>query len=126
MKGSGYMEKIKFSQEFGITITKIRLLTIEEYEKHKDKMPTANLYDSRLLSYLLDAESMPSNDFTEIGVLCYSDGKDTYSRVALELTDVEKNELDIGNEFVFEGKFYTLLDKNLAVSSGFARNYEFE
>lgn len=118
------MDKVEFSQNLGITITKIRLLTIEELEKYNDKIPDANLDDNRTISYLGRLENKPDNNFTEIGPLCYSDGTDTYSRIALEIDGVDKTELVTGDQFIFEGKFYTLLDNNLAISTFFAKNIE--
>lgn len=120
------MDKVKFSQDLGITITKIRLLTIEELEKYKYKIPEDNLNDNRAISYLGNIKNKPDDVFTEIGILSYSDGQDTYSRVALELVNTDKTELKVSDEFIFEGKFYTLLDKNLAVSTFFAKNFDFD
>lgn len=121
------MKKVKFSQDLGITIIKKRLLTQEEAIKHKNKIPnTSELYSSRSVSYMLNPEDMPNGDFEEIGVLCYSDGQDKYSCVALELLWTDKKELEIGEKLIFEGKFYTLLEDNLAASSYFAMNFVFD
>ncbi len=121
------MNKPRFSQDLGITIIKKRLLTQEETTKYKNNIPNiSELYSSRSISYMLNPEDMPKGDFEEVGVLCYSDGQDTYSCVALELLWTDKKELEIGEKLIFEGKFYTLLEDNLAVSSCFAMNFDFD
>lgn len=100
-------------------------MTIEELEKYKNIIPEDDLDGNRTISYLGNTKNKPNSAFAEIGVLSYSDGVDTYSRVVLELDGVDKTELEVGDRFIFEGKFYTLLDNNLAVSTFFAINYEF-
>ena len=120
------MEKVSFIQDLGIQVTKIRLLTVEELEKYKNIIPEANLDNNRAISYLGNTINKPNRSFTEIGTLSYSDGVDTYSRVVLELDGVDKTKLEIGNQFIFEGKFYTLLNNNLAISTFFAKNFDIQ
>ena len=120
------MEQIEFSQDLGITITKIRLLTREEFEIHKDNIPEADLNDTRTISYLGNTKNRPDIPFAEVGVLSFSDGTDTYSRIALEVNGVDNTELEVGNQFIFEGKLYTLLNSKLAISTFWAKNIDME
>ena len=120
------MEKVSFIQALGILVTKIRLLTVEELGRYKNIIPEDNLDDNRAISYLGNTINKPNSSFTEIGTLSYSDGVDTYSRVVLELDGVDKTKLEIGNEFIFEGSFYTLLNNNLAISTFFEKNFDIQ
>ena len=120
------MKKVSFIQDLGLLVTKIRLLTVEELEKYKNIIPEDNLDNNRAISYLGNTTNKPNGIFTEVGVLSYSDGVDTYSRVVLELEGVDKTKLEIGNQFIFEGKLYTLLNNNLAISTIFAKNFDMQ
>ena len=117
---------IESSYVLGISIKKERLLTKEEIEKYKKEIPRGDVYDRRENLYFPNKADMPKSEFRELGVLCYTDGRDIYSRVALDIENADKTNLVVGDKFLYETCFFTLIDKNLAVSTDYECNFEFE
>ena len=120
------MGQVKFSQDLGIIIKKNRLLTHNELEKYINIIPEASIEDNRMVSYLLNLENKPNSEFTEVGVLSYSDGTDVYSRIALDIDGIEIAQLQVGDEFLYDGKFYTLIDSCIAISTFFIKNAQID
>ena len=111
---------IKTAQELDLTVNGYRLMTRAELTKFEEKMPEANM---GLCWWLADLDPMDEcyiayaeGNYTEDDMYCERSDANTYVRVVL---DIDGTELNSGDEFIYNGYVFTLLDKNIAVSNNF-------
>lgn len=116
------MKKCCFIEDLELTVKKVRLMTEDEFDKYNEIIPESSLEVCSFISHFGNGDNYKKDTFTEVNVLCFSDGKNMYIRLVIEIEGLEKTSLNIGDEIIYNGKFFTILDKHLAISSNFLTN----
>ncbi len=111
---------IKTTEELNLTVKGYRLMTREELQRFEESMPEANMGISW---WLADVDPMDDyyiayaeGNYTEEDMYCDRGEANTHIRVVL---DIEGTDLKSGDEFVYKGYVFTILDESLAVSNNF-------
>ena len=113
---------VTYATESGLSIKNYRLMTRKEVQKFEDSLPAVDMglcwwlddvdpFDS---SYVAHAEG----NYTENDMFSATD-EINYVRVALDLEDTAKAGLKSGDEFIYKGFVFTVLDDTLAISNNF-------
>lgn len=116
------MKKCYFIQDLKLTVNKVRLMTKDEFVKYSEIIPESNLEDCRFISQLNDSVDYTPGSFVEVDVLCFADEKNIYVRPVIEIEWLETTNLNVGDEIIYSGCFFTIIDKNLAIATNFLTN----
>ena len=116
------MQKAYFVQDLKLTVNKVRLMTKDEFVKYREIIPESNLEDCRFISQLNDSVDYTPGSFVEVDVLCFADEKNIYVRPVIEIEWLETTNLNVGDEIIYSGCFFTIIDKNLAIATNFLTN----
>ncbi|MBQ3523276.1 MAG: hypothetical protein IJA43_02345 [Clostridia bacterium] len=116
------MQKAYFVQDLKLTVNKVRLMTKDEFVKYSEIIPESNLEDCRFISQLNDSVDYTPGSFVEVDVLCFADEKNIYVRPVIEIEWLETTNLNVGDEIIYSGCFFTIIDKNLAIATNFLTN----
>ena len=116
------MQKAYFVQDLKLTVNKVRLMTKDEFAKYSEIIPESNLEDCRFISQLNDSVDYTPGSFVEVDVLCFADEKNIYVRPVIEIEWLETTNLNVGDEIIYSGCFFTIIDKNLAIATNFLTN----
>ena len=121
---------IKTTEELNLTVKGYRLMTLDELAKFENQMPET---DCCIKWWLSDID--PEDDFN---VAC-AEGIDECDDIYVErdrlnvfirpVLDIEGTELKSGDEFMYKGFIFTILDENTAISNNFlgcAKYYDTE
>lgn len=119
--------------ELNLNVKGYRLMTRAELQKFKEQMPDVSYGISWWLAdvdptdeyYIAYAEG----NYTENDMYCEHDENNTHIRVALDIEGVSNAGLKAGDEFVYKGYVFTVLDEALAISNNFlgcAKYYDVE
>lgn len=112
------------AEELNLKVKGCRLMTREELQKFEEQMPEVNSgvcwwladVDPNDESYIAYAEG----NYTENDMYCERGEANTHIRVALDIEGVVNAGLKVGDEFIFCGYVFTVLDENVAISNNFA------
>lgn len=116
------MQKAYFVQDLKLTVNKVRLMTKDEFVKYSEIIPESNLEDCRFISQLNDSVDYTPGSFVEVDVLCFADEKNIYVRPVIEIEWLETTNLNVGDEIIYSGCFFTIIDKNLSIATNFLTN----
>ncbi len=109
--------------EFNLNVKGYRLMTREELQKFEEQMPDA---DSGICWWLSDVDpdddyyiAYAEGNYTEDDMYCERGEANTHIRVALDIDGVATAGLKTGDEFIYCGYVFTVLDETLAISNNF-------
>ena len=109
--------------ELNLKVKGYRLMTLEELSKFEEQMPETN---SCIKWWLADVD--PADDeyiacaegnYECDDVYVERDRLNTYVRVALDVEGITDAGLKSGDEFIYKGYVFTVLDETIAVSNNF-------
>ena len=119
------------ADELNLAVKGYRLMTRAELQKFEEQMPEASL---GVCWWLADVDpddeyyiAYAEGNYTEDDMYCDRGEPGTYIRVALDIAGVADANLKAGDEFIYCGYVFTVLDDSLAISNNFlgcAKFYE--
>ena len=114
---------INCSEELGLIIKNVRLMTRGELQSFQDEMPEVS---SNICWWLADVDSeddcsiaYAEGNYTDEDMYCDRTESNTYIRVALDIENTDEANLSCGDEFIYGGFVFTVLDAALAISNNF-------
>lgn len=112
-----------YSEELGLTIKNVRLMSRKELQIYQDELPDVS---SSICWWLADIDpeddysiAYAEGNYTEEDMYCDRTESNTYIRVVLDIEDTAGADLVVGDEFIYNGFVFTVLDDCLAISSNF-------
>ncbi len=109
--------------ELKLNVKGYRLMKREELIKFEEQMPKAN---PGICWWLADVDpgddyyiAYAEGNYTEEDMYCERGESNTYIRVALDIEWAADASLKAGDEFVYCGFVFTVLDETLAISNSF-------
>ena len=114
---------IKTTTELNLTVKGYRLMTRAELQKYEETMPDASF---NICWWLADVDpddecyiGYAEGNYTEDDMYCERGEANTYIRVALDIEGVMDTGLKAGDEFIYCGFVFTVLDESIAISNNF-------
>ena len=114
---------IETADKLNLKVNNYRLMTREELQKFEEQMPEACNW---ICWWLADADpsdkdyiAYAEGNYTDDDMYCERGEANTHIRVVLDLEGVTNAGLKAGNEFIYRGYVFTLLNETLAISNNF-------
>lgn len=111
------------ADELGIKVKKVRLLTKEEFEEFADALPEVSYGICWWLANIDPDDdysvAYAEGNYTEEDMYCDRGEVNMHIRVALDIEDTAEADLEAGDEFIYCGFVFTVLDDSLAISNNF-------